>query len=100
MTDRGTLLAAKIAAGAVGVLALLALAFVWNEARDEVFYLCGNFAPGVTEQSVMTQLDTANLLQVERSENVITVDSLFTLGLHTCVIEIDQTGVVTHAAFH
>lgn len=100
MPDRGALLAIRITAGAVTVLGLLALVFVWNEARNEVFYLCGNFAPGVTEQSVMTQLDTANLLRIERSGNRITADSLFTLGMHKCVIDIDESGVVADAEFH
>ena len=36
-------------------------AFFWNEARNEVVYLCGNFTEGVSGRSVLTQLDTAEL---------------------------------------
>ena len=34
------------------VLAALVAALVWNEARKEVVFLCGNFTDGVTLDSV------------------------------------------------
>ena len=33
----------------------------WRIAKDEIFYLCGNFSSGVTKSSVVRQLETANL---------------------------------------
>lgn len=36
-------------------------AFFANEARKEVYFLCGNFTAGVSEDSVKRQLSTAHL---------------------------------------
>ncbi len=49
----------------VAVLAiaiLIATAFYGLEARKEVIYLCDNFTPGVSKNSVERQLNTTNLL--------------------------------------
>lgn len=90
----------RMLVGAGILLALLVGGFVVNEAGNEVHYLCGNFRPGVTEQSVLTQLDTGNLLRYERtaasSGHVIRVDSLWDLGLHRCTIRTDDEGMVVH----
>ena len=41
------------------VIAFLAIAvFYWNEARKEVIFLCGNFTKGVSQSSVIKQLQT------------------------------------------
>lgn len=77
---------------------LLLLAFLWNEARKEVVFLCGNFAPGVTEQSVIRQLDTGHFLRY-RIEDLgggrrITADSAWTLSIYQCVVELDSDGRV------
>lgn len=93
---------ALVAGGILTLLfALGAAAFVSSEARKEVVYLCGNFAPGTTEQSVIRQLDTANFLRRERvtgpRTTTIVVDSAWNLGLWRCVIELDGNGTVTRA---
>ena len=36
-------------------------AIFWKIAKDEIFYLCGNFSVGVNKSSVIRQLETANL---------------------------------------
>ena len=47
----------------VGLLLLLLgiYAFFALSARNEIYYLCGNFKSGVSYSSVVRQLDTANL---------------------------------------
>ena len=76
--------------------------FIWNEARKEIVYLCANFTPGVSEQSVLSQLETGNFLHYERTSLTptisITVDSVYNLGLTTCRIELDQNHRVVAAA--
>ena len=83
------------------VLAGLAAALVWNEARKEVVFLCGNFTAGVTLDSVENQLATGHFLRYRREPAVmgsrVVVDSAFTLGAHRCIIELDSGGVVRRA---
>lgn len=85
-------------------LVVIAVAGVsWNEARKEIFYLCGNFAPGVSEASVRRQLETGTFLQhrttAVSSGSRITVDSWYTLKTARCTIEIDSDNTVASAAF-
>lgn len=87
--------------GILSVIVLIVVGFIWKGARDEVIILCGNFHPGVTEESVRRQLDTGNLLRY-RSEEVaagtrIEVDSLYNFTVYQCTIDIDQNGKVTLA---
>ena len=91
----------RIALVFAALVGLLALAFVWNEARKEVVFLCGNFAPGVDQQSVVRQLDTGHFLryrieQVE-DERRIVADSAWTLSIYQCVVELDDNGIVIEA---
>jgi len=72
--------------------------FLWNEARKEVIFLCGNFAAGDSRQSVVEQLDTANLAGYK----VITMpggsrlefESDLNFEVDKCVIELDSEGLV------
>lgn len=91
----------------IGLLVIVLVAgfviagFVWKAARDEVIILCGNFHPGVTQTSVLRQLDTGNLLRY-RLEDVefgtrIEVDSLYNFTLYHCTIDLDENGKVTAA---
>ena len=95
--------AAVILGAVAGVLVLagLAAAMVWNEARKEVVFLCGNFTAGVTLESVEKQLATGHFLRYRREPAVmgsrIVVDSAYTLGAQRCVIELDSGGVVRRA---
>ena len=83
------------------VVAGLAAVLVWNEARKEVVFLCGNFTAGVTRGSVEQQLGTGHFLRYRREPAVmgsrIVVDSAYTLGAHRCTIELDPGGVVRRA---
>jgi len=95
---------AVVISGAVAgvlVLAGLVAALVWNEARKEVVFLCGNFTAGVTLDSVEQQLATGHFLRYRRVPAVmgsrIVVDSAYTLGAHRCTIELDSRGVVRRA---
>ncbi|XOV86939.1 MAG: hypothetical protein ACFHX7_18490 [Pseudomonadota bacterium] len=103
---RGWLGRAYLGLACLGLVTLLvATAFVWQEARKEVVYLCGNFRPGISEQSVLTQLETGNFLKVERelqgAGSRITAYSDYNMGLYRCIIESDdqQTVVAVVAEF-
>ena len=88
------------------VLVLLAVlvavdAFLWNEARKEIFFLCGNFTPGVSEESVLSQLDTGSFLSYRAETlptgNRIIVDSHYNLKTSQCTIDLDADGRVIRA---
>jgi hypothetical protein len=51
----------KFIAAAIGIVGLLVFGFYANEARKEVYYLCGNFSKGTAYSSVIRQLNTVNL---------------------------------------
>ena len=85
--QRVTVSLAAVVVVAVGV-------FTWNEARKEIVFLCANFTPGVEGESVRRQLDTGDFLRyrqrVTDTGSRIVADSAFTVGLHSCVIELDD----------
>ncbi|OFE13170.1 hypothetical protein PHACT_08465 [Pseudohongiella acticola] len=81
------------------VVATAATAFVWNEARKEIKFLCPNFAPGVTQQSVVTQLDTGTFLRYQVTSTRIIADSAYNVGLYRCVIELDDSARVIEAKY-
>ena len=59
-----------MAVTAIGVLLLGIYTFFAAAARDDIYYLCGNFKAGVSHSSVLRQLETVNLsaYRVENSE--------------------------------
>jgi hypothetical protein len=69
-----------------------------NEARKEVKYLCGNFAPGVLQKEVIRQLNTGSFLhyaeEATDSGTVIRVSSRLTLGLAKCDVYLNKNGEV------
>lgn len=90
--------------GLVILLLLLTLAaggFVWNEARKEVVYLCGNFSAGVSQDSVLQQLGTGQFLRYQIDAwpegSRIVVDSLYSSSLFRCEIDLDGNGRVLRA---
>lgn len=99
MTRRGNIVWTLSALLALVLLLVAALA--WNEARKEVVFLCGNFSEGVTEASVVRQLQTGQFLRYRQEGTPggsrIVVDSPYTLGLHRCTIELDAGGTVVRA---
>ena len=74
---------------------------VWNEARKEVVFLCGNFQPGVTESSVVTQLDTGDFLRYRVEAHAggrrIIADSVYNFSVYRCVVVIGENGLVLAA---
>ena len=89
----------------VGLLLLLLgfYAFFSLSARNEIYYLCGNFKSGVSYSSVLRQLDTANLsdYKIEKSEqgNRVTYSSALHLNLVRCEITFAEDEKVSHAIF-
>ena len=55
------LLVLKFISVAISILALASFSFFANEARKEIYYLCGNFKPNMIYADITRQLDTANL---------------------------------------
>ena len=98
---RDTLIKAILAVSVVLVLAVTG--FYWNESRMEIKFLCGNFTAGVTQDSVIRQLETGNLLRYEtepvKDGSRISVDSLYTFSIYQCHIELDRDGIVTGAHY-
>jgi len=76
-------------------------AFYWNEAKKEVTYLCGNFKEGITQSSVLRQLDTANLssyrITYTPTGKRIEFDSILNARFYRCIIEINAEGNVKGA---
>ncbi|MEH8017741.1 hypothetical protein MN202_10880 [Rheinheimera muenzenbergensis] len=81
----------KLIAAAIGILGLLVFGFYTNEARKEVYYLCGNFSKGTAYSSVIRQLNTANLSEYKvenlpQGKHVIHSSALH-FHLLSCAIE-------------
>ncbi len=92
----------QILAGIMLLLVVIVISgFFWNESRKEIVFLCGNFVAGDPRQSVVEQLDTANL----SSYKVITMpngsriefESLLNVGIDKCIIELNSAGLVERA---
>ena len=78
-------------------------AFFVLSARNEIYYLCGNFKSGVSYSSVVRQLDTANLsgYKIETSEQGkrVTYSSALHLNLVRCEITFAEDEKVSHAIY-
>jgi len=78
-------------------------AIFWNIAKQEVYYLCGNFVSGVEKASVVRQLDTANLSGYEQSNtnsgSKIVFSSKYNLDIYKCVIQFDEGNKVVSATY-
>ena len=87
----------------VGLLVLGIYAFFALSARNEIYYLCGNFKSGVSYSSVVRQLDTANLsdYKIEKSEQGKRVkhSSALHLNLVRCEITFAEDEKVSHAIY-
>ena len=90
----------------VGLLLLLfgIYAFFALSARNEIYYLCGNFKSGVSYSSVLRQLDTVNLsdYKIEKSEQgkQVTHSSAIHLNLVRCEIIFAEDEKVSHAIYN
>ena len=89
----------------VGLLLFLIGIYVFFalSARNEIYYLCGNFKSGVSYSSVVRQLDTANLsdYKIEKSEQGkrVTHTSALHLNLIRCEIIFTEDEKVSHAIY-
>lgn len=89
-------ISASIIAFATGVI-------FWNIARQEIYYLCGNFTQGFQESSVIRQLETANLSSYKQSTTEhgsrIVFSSKLNFDIHQCIIELDESSKVVRATY-
>ena len=89
----------------VGLLLLLLgiYGFFALSARNEIYYLCGNFKSGVSYSSVVRQLDTASLsdYKIEKSEQGkrVTHSSALHLNLVRCEIIFAEDEKIRHAIY-
>ena len=89
----------------VGLLLLLLgiYGFFALSARNEIYYLCGNFKSGVSYSSVIRQLDTASLsdYKIEKSEQGkrVTHSSALHLNLVRCEIIFAEDEKIRHAIY-
>ena len=85
------------------LLVLGIYAFFALSARNEIYYLCGNFKSGVSYSSVVRQLDTANLsdYKIEKSEQGkrVTHSSALHLNLVRCEITFAEDEKANHAIY-
>lgn len=88
---------------AIGLLSIGVYLFFALAARDEIYYLCGNFKEGVSYTSVLRQLDTVTLstYEVERSEQGKRVihSSALHFNLLRCEIAFAQDERVSWASY-
>ena len=72
-------------------------------AKNEIFYLCGNFSAGVKKPSVIRQLETANLSSYKNTINengaIIVFSSKLNFVTNQCVIELDKSDKVVLAVY-
>jgi hypothetical protein len=83
------------------LMALILAGFFWNEARKEIVFLCGNFVPGVSQESVTRQLDTGHFLQYRLLEGDptarIVASSKINFERYKCIVDFDSDGAFIHA---
>ena len=98
-----TFLAPKFIAVAISILAVIVFGFFSNEARKEVYFLCGNFKQGVTYSSVIKQLETSNLssYKIETTEMGKRIVHSSSLHFHLlrCNINFNPQEVVISASY-
>lgn len=86
----------------LGIGLISAMVF-WKAARDEVYYLCGNFSEGVVQSSVIRQLDTATFSSYQKKNTNTGLSIVFSSKLnfhyYQCTIELDKENTVVGAVF-
>ena len=92
---------AKYVVSLLLVAVFVVAAVYWNEARKEIVFLCGNFHSGVSEGTIIRQLETGNLLRYQREDTPsgqrVVVDSPYNLFVSKCVVDFDEKGNVVAA---
>lgn len=85
--------------GLLGFIIILAVTVYWFEAEKEVRILCSMFQEGQTADSVTRTLDTGNLLYYSQAENIISVNSRYTLNTTSCSVDISNDTLVSDAQY-
>lgn len=93
----------KLILALVSIVVTVTAAVFWHIAKQEVYFLCGNFGAGVEQASVIRQLDTANLssytqIPTEQGSTII-FSSKVNFKAYTCTIEMDKNKKVLRATF-
>ncbi|MBM7071863.1 hypothetical protein JQC92_07380 [Shewanella sp. 202IG2-18] len=85
------------------IIVAVTSAVFWEFARQEVYYLCGNFSSGEKKSGVIRQLNTANLSEysqsVTESGSKITFSSKLNFHIYQCTIELDKNNKVVSATY-
>ena len=88
---------------AISVSSLVIWWVYFNEARKEVYYLCGNFSKGNSYSSVIRQLNTINLSEYKLENTAqgkrATHSSKFNFHLFTCTIEFNAQEKVVSVSY-
>lgn len=84
----------KFTTAIIIILGLLVYGFYAKEARNEVYFLCGNFSKGTAYSSVIRQLNTGNLseykvVNIQQGKRIIHSSALH-FHLLSCNIEFNQ----------
>lgn len=87
----------------ISILGLLVFGFFANEARKEIYSLCGNFSKGTAYSSVIRQLDTINLSEykvenLQQGKRVIHSSALH-FHLLSCDIEFNRQDKVVSVLY-
>ncbi|WP_026374545.1 hypothetical protein [Aestuariibacter salexigens] len=87
----------------VMLVCTLSFAFFANETRKEIYFLCANFTQGTPVDSVIRQLDTAELSHYEINDSdtgsIIMLTSGLVFKVASCRIETDSDDAVMSATF-
>jgi len=98
-----TLIFTKFMAVIISILVLSVLGFFSYEARNEIYYLCGNFKHGIPHSSVIRQLNTSNLssfrIETSESRKKIVHSSPLHFHLIRCEIDFNQDKKVLEARY-
>jgi hypothetical protein len=93
----------KLIAAAISILGLVVFGFFANEARKEIYSLCGNFSKGTAYSSVIRQLNTINLSEykvepMQQGKRVIH-SSVLHFHLLSCDIEFNPQEKVVSVSY-
>lgn len=101
--NRRNFLSLKYFAISVFIFGLVALGFFSNEARKEIYFLCGNYAKGDSLESVVRQLNTVKLSEykIESTEQgkLILHSSKLNLHLVNCNIEFNPEEKIVSVSY-
>jgi hypothetical protein len=93
----------KFIALSISILGLVVFGFYANEARKEIYYLCGSFGKGTAYSSIIQQLNTVNLSEykvenLQQGKRVIHSSALH-FHLLSCDIEFNPQEKVVAVSY-